>query len=114
MSLSTHVLDTVSGRPGRGRGGELRREGAVVASVETNEDGRATFGEVGGGEFELEFAVGDYFGERAVPGSRSAALPDRRSRRALPRAAARLAVGVQHVPRQLTVHRSVTPFVGLR
>ena len=63
MSLSTHVLDTVTGRPAAGVAVMLRREGAVVASVETNEDGRATFGEVGGGEFELEFAVGDYFGD---------------------------------------------------
>ena len=31
----------------------------------TDADGRHAFGDVGGGEFELEFAVGDYFGERA-------------------------------------------------
>ena len=80
MSLSTHVLDTVTGRPAAGVAVMLRREGAVVASVETNEDGRATFGEVGGGEFELEFAVGDYFGERAfldrVPVRFTIAEPD--------------------------------------
>ena len=45
MSLSTHVLDTVSGRPAAGVAVMLRREGAVVASVETDEDGRATFGD---------------------------------------------------------------------
>ena len=64
MSLSTHVLDTVAGRPAAGVAVMLRRDGAVIGvRSTTNEDGRATFGEVGAGEFELEFAVGDYFGE---------------------------------------------------
>jgi 5-hydroxyisourate hydrolase len=42
----------------------LRRNGEDVASVTTDADGRVSFGDVGGGEFELEFAVGDYFGSR--------------------------------------------------
>ncbi len=39
----------------------LRRGDEVLASVSTDADGRVSFGDVGGGDFELEFAVGDYF-----------------------------------------------------
>jgi len=41
VSLSTHVLDTERGRPGSGVRVELRRNGKVVASEETDGDGRA-------------------------------------------------------------------------
>ena len=41
VSLSTHVLDTERGRPGSGVRVELRRNGEVVASKETDGDGRA-------------------------------------------------------------------------
>jgi 5-hydroxyisourate hydrolase len=64
MSLSTHVLDTANGRPAAGVPVELRRDGAVLAATVTNDDGRASFGDVGEGLFELEFAVGAYFGEQ--------------------------------------------------
>ncbi len=40
VSLSTHVLDTAAGRPAAGVRVELRRDGEVVGSGETNEDGR--------------------------------------------------------------------------
>jgi 5-hydroxyisourate hydrolase len=40
-SLSTHVLDTERGRPGTGVRVELRRGGDLVASAETDADGRA-------------------------------------------------------------------------
>ncbi len=63
MSLSTHVLDTANGRPATGIPVELRRSGDVVASEVTDDDGRARFGDVGPGTYELEFAVGEYFGE---------------------------------------------------
>ena len=63
MSLSTHVLDTARGRPAPGVAVTLRRDGGVVATAVTDADGRARFGEVGAGTYELEFAVGDYFGE---------------------------------------------------
>jgi 5-hydroxyisourate hydrolase len=56
------VLDTARGRPAAGVAIVLRRGDEVVASVTTDADGRASFGDVGGGDFELEFAVGDYFG----------------------------------------------------
>ena len=62
MSLSSHVLDTVRGRPAAGVAIVLRRGEEVVASVVTNGDGRVSFGDVGTGSFELEFALGDYFG----------------------------------------------------
>ena len=64
MSLSTHVLDTAAGRPAAGVAVVLRRGAEVVASVVTDADGRVSFGDVGGGSFELEFAVGEYFGSR--------------------------------------------------
>ena len=41
VSLSTHVLDTERGRPGSGVKVELRRGDEVVASSETDGDGRA-------------------------------------------------------------------------
>ena len=41
VSLSTHVLDTERGRPGSGVRVELRRGGDLVASAETDGDGRA-------------------------------------------------------------------------
>ena len=62
-TLSTHVLDTVRGRPAAGVAVELSRDGEVVASLETDGDGRARFGAVAPGTYELAFAVGDYFDE---------------------------------------------------
>ena len=64
MSLSTHVLDTAHGRPAAGVAVELRRDGAVLATAETDADGRLSFGDVEAGEYELVFAIGDHFGER--------------------------------------------------
>ncbi len=65
MSLSTHVLDTARGRPAAGVAIELRH-GDEVTRESTNEDGRARLLEdTPAGEYELTFAVGDYFGERA-------------------------------------------------
>ena len=40
ISLSTHVLDTGRGRPAEGVRVELRRNGDLVASDETDGDGR--------------------------------------------------------------------------
>ena len=73
-SLTTHVLDTARGRPAAGVGIELARvaDGGreVLRMVTTNADGRTDAplmeaGELVAGEYELVFAVGDYFGERA-------------------------------------------------
>jgi len=66
MSLTTHVLDTAHGRPAAGVAIELRCGGDLLASAVTDGDGRAKLLDVlGAGEYELVFAVGDYFGERA-------------------------------------------------
>ena len=40
VSLSTHVLDTGAGRPAAGVRVELMRDGDLVGSGETNDDGR--------------------------------------------------------------------------
>jgi 5-hydroxyisourate hydrolase len=64
MSLSTHVLDTARGRPAAGVAIELRRGDDVIAAT-TDEDGRARLlEETPAGEYELTFAIGDYFGDR--------------------------------------------------
>jgi 5-hydroxyisourate hydrolase len=65
MSLSTHVLDTVRGVPAAGVAIELLHDGEVVTAT-TDADGRARLlDETEEGEYELVFAVGDYFGEHA-------------------------------------------------
>jgi 5-hydroxyisourate hydrolase-like protein (transthyretin family) len=45
VSVSTHVLDTGAGRPAAGVHVELLRDGAAVASAETDGDGRARLAE---------------------------------------------------------------------
>jgi 5-hydroxyisourate hydrolase len=65
MSLSTHVLDTARGRPAAGVAIELRRGDELIGAT-TDDDGRARLlEETPAGEYELTFAVGDYFGESA-------------------------------------------------
>jgi 2-oxo-4-hydroxy-4-carboxy-5-ureidoimidazoline decarboxylase len=75
--LSTHVLDTHSGRPAAGIAVELvelSELGAsrVVTRTITNGDGRTDQPLIGGrpvpiGRYELTFSVGKYFAERQVP-----------------------------------------------
>ena len=68
--LSTHVLDTVTGKPAAGVQIRLFEVGAsaraLVAETTTNSDGRTDRPLVGGeplrcGVYEIEFAIGDYF-----------------------------------------------------
>ena len=68
--LTTHVLDTARGRPAAGVAIELARlaDGSreVLARRTTNADGRtdeplAGEGRLEAGEYEIVFAVGDYF-----------------------------------------------------
>jgi hydroxyisourate hydrolase len=68
MSLTTHVLDMSRGRPAEGVAIELARGGEVVATAVTNADGRPDgplLERLEAGEYELRFAVGDYFGGEA-------------------------------------------------
>src|SRR5258705_4260133 len=74
--LSTHVLDTHSGRPAAGVVVELvelseRGANRVVTRTVTNTDGRTDRPLIGGrpvpiGRYELTFSVGDYFAARQV------------------------------------------------
>ena len=74
--LTTHVLDTASGRPAAGVRVVLRRdgegqEGQMVAEAVTNADGRLEKPLLEGGAFktggyELAFHVGDYFRAQGV------------------------------------------------
>jgi hydroxyisourate hydrolase len=70
--LSTHVLDTASGRPAAGMLVELfevtaKGDTTLLKSMRTNEDGRNGDGpllaeaEMRVGQFELRFHVGEYF-----------------------------------------------------
>ncbi len=68
--LSTHVLDTVSGRPGPGILIELSQIGprgdGLIASTVTNADGRTDAPLLAGaplriGSYELQFHIGEYF-----------------------------------------------------
>ncbi|UPJ47187.1 2-oxo-4-hydroxy-4-carboxy-5-ureidoimidazoline decarboxylase [Bradyrhizobium sp. 200] len=75
--LSTHVLDTHSGRPAADIPVELTElselgEARVVARAVTNSDGRTDQPLIGGrplpiGRYELTFRVGAYFADRGVP-----------------------------------------------
>ena len=75
--LSTHVLDTHSGRPAAGISIELAElsdlgQSRVVARAVTNSDGRTEQPLIGGrpvpiGRYELTFHVGAYFAGRGVP-----------------------------------------------
>lgn len=71
-TLSTHVLDTMAGRPAPGMKIELwsRDRSELIKTVTTNSDGRTDGPLLAGdemktGAYELLFHVGDYFGERS-------------------------------------------------
>jgi 5-hydroxyisourate hydrolase len=63
--LSTHVLDLTTGKPAAGVLVKLYKEGALIASAATNEDGRCTGlqgdGALTAGRYRVEFGIGDYF-----------------------------------------------------
>ena len=69
--LTTHVLDTMHGRPAAGVSLRLFRGGEVVAQGMTNIDGRVDQPLLNGdgltvGPYRLEFDVGEYFREMGV------------------------------------------------
>ena len=64
--LTTHVLDTMLGRPAAGVAVRLRRGGEVLAETVTNADGRCDSPLLAGaalraGAYRLEFDVGAYY-----------------------------------------------------
>ncbi|GBQ20783.1 hypothetical protein AA0472_0242 [Acetobacter estunensis NRIC 0472] len=69
-TLSTHVLDQVSGLPAAGMSVTLWRGETVLFAGVTNEDGRcpemAQLGELEAGSYRLEFAVAPYFRRHSV------------------------------------------------
>src|SRR6185436_14041859 len=67
--LSTHVLDTMHGRPAANLQIELYSAGKLLKTVRTNIDGRTdapllTGNDLQTGEYELVFHIGDYFDEK--------------------------------------------------
>jgi 5-hydroxyisourate hydrolase len=73
--LTTHILDTMHGRPAAGVSLRLLREGEAVTSGITNMDGRVDPPLLDGktltaGRYRLEFDVGEYFRDMGV------SLPD--------------------------------------
>ena len=67
-SLSTHVLDTASGRPASGVAVSLERDGAVIARGVTNADGRIAelAGSLAPGRYRLVFALEGRFFQRVA------------------------------------------------
>jgi 5-hydroxyisourate hydrolase len=71
MSLSTHVLDAVSGRPAAGVPVTLRdARDVVLASAATDDDGRiANLGDdLAAGIFRLRFDTATYFAAQEITG----------------------------------------------
>ena len=63
-TLSTHVLDTMHGRPASGLRLVLSGPDGEIARGITNSDGRCpdlTQGAIGAGRYTLRFAVAEYF-----------------------------------------------------
>lgn len=72
--LTTHVLDTMHGRPAAGISLRLSRDGEALTDAITNLDGRCdpllTGAALTAGRYRLEFDVGEYYRDMGV------ALPD--------------------------------------
>lgn len=69
--LTTHVLDTMHGRPAAGVSVRLLLDGAVLVETRTNTDGRCDAPLLSGetmkaGAYRLEFAVGAYYRDLGV------------------------------------------------
>ena len=123
-SLTTHVLDTMHGKPAAGMRIDLLMlhgdHNHQLLTIETNEDGRADQpllgeGRWGHGTFELVFHVGQYFakigGGAPVPRHRARPLRHHRGH-ALPRAAARQPLRLFDLSGELICRRSATASVS--
>jgi 5-hydroxyisourate hydrolase len=70
--LTTHVLDTVRGRPAAGVALRLLAAGGTgpaLAVATTDATGRAVLAEaLAGGTYQLEFAIGAYFAAHGIDG----------------------------------------------
>jgi 5-hydroxyisourate hydrolase len=69
VSVSTHVLDAVAGRPATGMAVRLYAGDEVLAEGVTDADGRCRLTEeaTAAGPHRLVFATGDWFAGRGVP-----------------------------------------------
>ncbi|MEV0616001.1 hydroxyisourate hydrolase [Nonomuraea sp. NPDC050404] len=67
MSLSTHVLDAVTGRPAAGLLVRLEHGGRVVAEGRTDDDGRIKGWQCGAGVHRIVFDTGSYLEETFYP-----------------------------------------------
>ena len=113
--LSTHVLDTHSGRPAAGVAVELVELSElgisrVVTRAITNADGRTDAPLIGGrpvpiGHYELIFSVGSYFKERNVPLSDPPFLDDIALRFAVSDPEGHLHVPLLVTPRSYATYR---------
>ena len=67
--ISTHILDTMNGRPAAGMRVRLYRDGELLADAQTNADGRVKpLGEQPNeGVYEIVFSVAEYFRSRGTP-----------------------------------------------
>lgn len=69
--LTTHVLDTMHGRPAAGVGVRLSRDSAVIVAAVTNGDGRVdgpllTGDQLTAGRYQLAFDIGSYYRQLGV------------------------------------------------
>jgi 5-hydroxyisourate hydrolase len=67
--ISTHVLDTMNGRPAAGIKVQLYRDGELLADTVTDSDGRVKplLADAQAGVHEIVFSVAAYFGSTGVP-----------------------------------------------
>lgn len=68
-TISTHVLDTSLGKPAEGVRVTLQRDGSLLGSGVTDQDGRvrdllASGSSLSAGDYRLTFSVADYFGAK--------------------------------------------------
>ena len=69
MSLSTHVLDAVSGRPAVGVPLRLERDGVMLAETVTDGDGRVRdLGPPAAGTYRITFDTGAWFAATGTTG----------------------------------------------